>query len=176
MKSFRLQYLMILAALFSGGCWFSRAEVMKVSEYAPELSTQVQEISRLQSGSVINLSGVGKNFLIRRNNGELVSDESRRWFIPPEQMLKNAMYVRFTGGSSAPRVNAAVLKFEFDENCHQLHAAVRFQYQCGNGRENTLIISGSSPVKDGNYGKCAGVLIGKMLDGFYKQPERSVSR
>lgn len=176
MKSCRSQYLMMLAALFAGGCWFSRSEPLKVSEYAPELSTQVKEVSRMQVGSVVNLSGVGKNFLIRKNNGELVSDESRRWFISPEQMLKNAMYVRFTGGSSASRVNAAVLKFEFDENCRQLHAAVRFQYKCGNGRENTLIVSGSSAVQDGNYGKCAGVLIEKMLNGFYKQPERSVSR
>ncbi|MBR7107605.1 MAG: hypothetical protein IKC89_04230 [Lentisphaeria bacterium] len=155
------------AAVVSGGCFFPRGAQLTVVEYAPELRPVSRVLSTAQVGSVVNLSGSGREFVIRKKNGRVVCDESRRWLISPERMLKNSMLL-YCSGTGNSRISAEVLKFEFSGNLSALSGMVRFRSRTGSGGEASRVVAAEVKIADRDYGSCAAELWEKLLNEFFK--------
>ena len=158
----------LFAAVAGGGCFFPRGAQLEVAEYAPELRSVSSVLSTAQVGSVVNLSGSGKEFVIRKKSGLVVCDESRRWLISPEQMLKNSMLLHCSG-TGRTRVSAEVLKFEFSGNLSELSALVRFCGRSGSGGEVSRCVAAAVKVENGDYGSCAAKLWEMLLNELFKE-------
>lgn len=161
MKGLKL-ILMPVIALIASGCFFSREAALQVAEYVPELRPSAVKNDQLQVGSVVNFSGAGKEFVIRRKDGSIYVDEARRWLIMPEQMLKNAMSLRFTGSENG-RVNAEIVKFEFSAESNELSAIVLFRTIDRDGKRSNCCRAASVKVVKENYGAAVSELWEKLF-------------
>ena len=161
--------VMLAVAVVAGGCFFSRAPQLEIREYAPELRPASRMLTAMQIGSVVNLSGSGREFVIRKKNGRVICDESRRWLIAPEQMLKNAMLL-FSSSTGADRVSAEILKFEFSSDMSELSTLVRFRVRSENSRNETCCVAAVAvKVNDGDYGRSVVALWEKLLNETFNK-------
>ena len=151
----------MLTVAIGCGCFFSRAVPLKGAEYGLEY-TGFAGKSSIRTGAVTNISGSGRNFMIRSRNSRISADETRRFAAAPEEMLKALMLIRFCGENTDSVINARIIKFEFSGECRTLSAAVVFAGRI-NGRNFGMTCHDSVEVKNGNYGLAVSELFDKML-------------
>ena len=146
--------IVMTAALLSGGCFFSSGTTLKVSHYQAGLKGDVKAFSRLRVGVVSNISGAGKEFLVRLGGSQVKTLSGKRWLNSPEVMLKSAMLMNFDGGSDAETVSAQILRFEFDPGLENLEAVIVFTLRTG----ESIVCMEKVDVKDENYGDAAAAI------------------
>ena len=160
--------VMLAAAVAAGGCFFSRAPQLEIKEYAPELRPASRMLTAMQISSVVNFSGSGREFVIRKKNGRVICDESRRWLIAPEQMLRNAMLLH-SSNTGRDRISAEILKFEFSADMGELSTLVRFRERSADGRDESRCVAVTVKVSGGDYGRSAAGLWEKLLNETFSK-------
>lgn len=145
--------------LLGSGCVFSRNDYVENAEFDLELPKR--HVEQFRVGVFRNLSGSDRRVLVRRGDGQVVPLEYQRWRLSPELLLQRCIYGAFDivpdNVKDAPRLNAVVYRFEFDERDNKAHLAVDFQipdFRDPASRETvrpspiTIRVDVAVPVKD----------------------------
>ena len=162
MKKYILPAVTVL--LLGSGCFFSRGSVLKVDHYQPELSAGGSQVCSLRTGAVSNISGAGREFVVRESGSAVKIVPGKRWFNSPEVMLKSAMLMNFTGGSNADAVSAQIIRFEFSPGFKSLDVVIVFTLKSG----RSLICRESEPVKKANYGDAVSKILVRSINQVVK--------
>ena len=109
---------------------------------------------------VSNISGAGKEFLLRGSDSTIKVVPEMRWLNAPEAMLKSAMLMKFAGNEQTPAVSAQIVRFEFTPDFRSLEAVIIFSVRS----EKNIVCIESVPVKDKNYGKAAAELFCRVIN------------
>ena len=161
-----------------GGCFFSRNDDVESEEFDLALPKKTAGIA-LRVGVFKNLSGSDRRFLMRRDDGQVVSLEYQRWRLSPELLLQRCVYGAFDiapdNDDSCPRLNAVVYRFEFDERENKACLAVDFLLPgvagAAQSRPRAVRADVAVPVKDsGDLGaaraaamsECARIAVEKI--------------
>ena len=64
----KYMWLMPVVLILCGGCFFPRGKAVNAVNYQPELPENGSPVFTLRSGAVSNISGAGKEFLLRGFN------------------------------------------------------------------------------------------------------------
>ena len=160
MKMNRFMYLAIVAAVLCGGCFFPRGVPAKSVNYLPGLPEKCEPVLSLRPGAVSNISGAGKEFLLRGEADTVKVVPEMRWLNSPESMLKSVMLMNFAGDHRAPAVSAQIVRFEFTPDFRELEAVIIFSIKS----EKNIVCMETVPVKDKNYGEAASQLFKRAIN------------
>jgi len=118
------------AALAGSGCIFSKNAYVENSVFDLEPPKPVRKNTRVRLGVFTNLSGSERRFVVRRGDGQVLSQEYQRWRLTPDLLLKRCMYDAFlvSGGDAdaIPQITAVIYRFEFDEKGNAARLSVDF--------------------------------------------------
>lgn len=162
MKKYILPAVTVL--LLSGGCFFSRGSALKVAHYQPELPVSGTPVCSLRTGAVSNISGAGREFVVRDSGSAVKIVPGKRWFNSPEVMLKSAMLMNFSGGGDADAVSAQIIRFEFSPGFKTLDAVIVFTLKSG----RSVICRESEPVENENYGDAVSKILLRSINQVIK--------
>ena len=154
MKMKKYMCILPVALMVCGGCFFPRGKALNTVNYLPELPGKGTPVFTLRSGAVSNISGAGREFLLRGSDSTVKVVPEMRWLNAPEAMLKSAMLMKFAGNEQTPAVSAQIVRFEFTPDFRTLEAVIVFSIRSG----KNIVCVESVPVMDKNYGKAAAEL------------------
>ena len=145
----------LFAVLFSG-CIFSGAPV-KFEQYSADLP---QGSLPYRVGAVSNLSGAGRELLIRGDSSLVKKDRSRRFLNEPDQMLRAALSVVCTGEKGV--LSAQVIKFEFSPEVESLNGVIVFSIKAGK-MTKTIVCRENVKVYDNDCGRAVAELFDRCI-------------
>ena len=160
MKMKKYMWIFLAALMVCGGCFFPRGKALNMVNYQPELPENGAPVFTLRSGAVSNISGAGKEFLLRGSDSTVKVVPEMRWLNAPEAMLKSAMLMKFAGNEQTPAVSAQIVRFEFTPDFRTLEAVIIFSVRS----EQNIVCIESVPVMDKNYGKAAAELFCRVIN------------
>ena len=148
------KYLMYCAAavtavLFSG-CIFSGTP-LKFEQFTSDLPGSAA-LTRFRIGAVSNISGAGREFLVREKGSLVKVERKLRWLNDPAVMLRTALSVVCTGNDIT--LSAQMVRFEFSAELETLEGVVIFTLKKAD-IQKTVVCRESVPVANGDYGRAA---------------------
>ena len=156
----KYMWILPVALMVCSGCFFSRGKAMNAVNYLPELAEKGTPVFTLRSGAVSNISGAGREFLLRGSDSTVKIVPEMRWLNAPEAMLKSAMLMKFAGNEQTPAVSAQIVRFEFTPDFRSLEAVIVFSVRS----EKNIVCAESVPVRDKDYGKAAAELFCRVIN------------
>lgn len=156
----KYMWFLPVALMVCSGCFFSRGKAMNAVNYLPELAEKGTPVFTLRSGAVSNISGAGREFLLRGSDSTVKIVPEMRWLNAPEAMLKSAMLMKFAGNEQTPAVSAQIVRFEFTPDFRSLEAVIVFSVRS----EKNIVCVESVPVRDKDYGKAAAELFCRVIN------------
>ena len=133
--------LPLLAGAVLGGCILFPESYIEPAEFDLTASDSAEKTREmlpvpLVFGTFRNLSGSDRRFLVRLKGEKLQSDEYNRWLLIPEQLV-----MRRLGEALSPqpeqgepmRIDAEILRFEFDRSRSEAFFAARFTVRSDGG-------------------------------------------
>jgi hypothetical protein len=148
------------AALLSlgAGCFFSTG-TPPAAVYAPQYGSAHSALP-VRLGTIRNISGAGREFLIRRQGGLMTALPERCWLELPEVMLEKALRERFDfTGSNV--LNAVICRQEIAAETKVLHYTVVFELMNSAGGRREFRCNAAVPVTDGD---AAAAMTGSLKD------------
>ena len=139
------------ALLLGGGCVLWQNTVQETQEFDPVSGERGAEApAALIYGTFRNVSGSGRRFMIRGENGRIGHDEYIRWLNSPELLMERACFRWMPAGAASNRSDAVwhldgtLTRFDFEHG--EAVAAVDFDLR---NRETNRVIHAEHrvPVK-----------------------------
>ena len=156
MKSLFSMLLTAFFAVMFSGCIFSGTPV-KFDEYSADLPDGSLPY---RVGAVSNLSGAGRELLIRGSGSLVKKERSRRFLNEPDQMLRAALSVVCTGGKGV--LSAQVIRFEFSPEVKSLNGVIVFSIKAGNVTK-TIVCRENVKVHDNDCGRAVAELFDRCI-------------
>ncbi|MBO5822629.1 MAG: hypothetical protein J6R86_06420 [Lentisphaeria bacterium] len=146
-----------MAALLSG-CIFSGSP-LKFEQFTADLPASAA-LTDCRVGAVSNISGAGRDFLVRENGSMVKVDRTLRWLNDPAVMLRTALSVVCSGNKVT--LSAQLVRFEFSAGLKTLEGAVIFTLKKAD-IQKTVVCRESIPVVNGDYGRAAAELFERCI-------------
>ena len=153
-----LTAMMIGAALLltGGGCIFWQNSVRETAEFDPVSGDRGKEAPvPVFYGVFRNVSGSGRRFMIRRENGQVGNDEYIRWLDSPELLMERAFFrwmpspAAKSEEASTWRVSCTLTRFDFEHGA----AVAAADFELRNSRTTRVVhaeyrvpVAGDSPA------------------------------
>lgn len=139
----------VVTALLSG-CLFS-GKPLKFEQFTADLPVNCT-LPDCRIGAVSNISGAGREFLVRENGSQVKTDRTLRWLNDPAVMLRTALSVVCTGNKVT--LSAQLVRFEFSAEMKTLEGAVIFTLKKAD-IQKSFVCCESVPVVNDDYGRAA---------------------
>ena len=147
-----------VSAVLWAGCIFSGTP-LKFEQFTAELPESSAQLD-YKIGAVSNISGAGREFLVREPDSAVKTDRSRRWLNEPGVMLRSALSV--ASGGTQGYLSAQIVRFEFSNQLKSLDGVIVFTLKKAE-KQQTVVCRESVPVEQGNYGGAAAELFERCI-------------
>ena len=157
MKKYLISAAVTVAVLLSG-CIFSGTPI-KFEQFTSDLPAS-GVLPECRIGAVSNISGAGREFLVRETGSLVKVDRTLRWLNDPAVMLRTALSVVCTGNNVA--LSAQMVRFEFSAGLKTLEGVVIFTLKKAD-IQKTVVCRESVSAVDGDYGRAAAELFERCI-------------
>ena len=156
MKHYLSTVLFGAALLLAGGCIFWQNTVRETEEYEPVSGERGAEAPLpIAYGIFRNISGSGRRFMVRSNDGRIGHDEYIRWLDSPEFLMERA-FCRWMPAGALPadpaavwRLGCGLTRFDFERGAAVVAADFELRHEGGNRVvhvEYRVPVDGDSPA------------------------------
>lgn len=147
------------------GCFFASG-TPAAAVYSPRYESAASALP-VRLGAIRNISGAGREFLVRRNENRMVADPVRSWLDLPEVMLEKALRERFdfTGGNV---LNAVICRQEIAAETGVLHYTVLFELITPAEVRREFRCNAAVPVQNGDVAAAMSGSLKQILDRMEK--------
>ena len=149
----------------SSGCFFSSGT--PPAAFYSLRSTAKHSVLPVRLGSIRNLSGAGREFLVRQEGERMAADPLRSWLELPEVMLERSLRERFdlAGGKV---LNAVICRQEISAVDKVLHYHVLFEVITPAGMRREFRCEAAVPVQNDDVAAAMSEGMKQILDRMEK--------